>query len=308
MPRDRVQLRDRKGGGARAFAATQRGRNALSQTTARTRNSLGGRKTKIQGLHGRQRLAQRCQLSRAQNRPQQELPVPQGHLQRHHVGFAQRINRRIRHLREPLLAVIPKRPRQRGKKSRRRVIAHAPIGFLARQQRPEQYFVLVLAPSRSAGDTLGLGHSYARGPRFQLQQARVAHRSARHLRRHPLQQFSPPQQHPGLRIRQDHLARSEAVALRHARFFQVHQARLRAGDHQSVVRHRITHGPQPVAIQLHADRNSIAEDHRRRAIPRRAFVRQRLQRRPHFRRKKRIVHESGRHQREHRRFHALPLQ
>jgi hypothetical protein len=55
----------------------------------------------------------------------------QANFERHDVGFAQRIYGRIGDLRETLLAVIPKGARKGGKKSRRSVVTHAPVGFFA---------------------------------------------------------------------------------------------------------------------------------------------------------------------------------
>ena len=91
---------------ARASAATQRGRQ-LSNATARARDSHWGRKRKIDAMHGAKRGRKLRQLARGDNRTRQNHAVRQMHRERHHVRFAQRVDRRIRDLRETLLAVIP---------------------------------------------------------------------------------------------------------------------------------------------------------------------------------------------------------
>ena len=64
--------------------------------------------------------------------------------------FAQRVNGRIRDLREALLAVIPQRPAESGHRSRRRVVAHAPDRFLSLfHQRLEKQAELIFAPAQS---------------------------------------------------------------------------------------------------------------------------------------------------------------
>ena len=64
------------------------------------------------------------------------------------MALAQRIDGRVRNLREPLLAVIPKRTRQSRQKRRRCVIAHAPQRFLTLlYERVEKYTELIFGPS-----------------------------------------------------------------------------------------------------------------------------------------------------------------
>src|SRR5262249_8917887 len=85
------------------------------------------------------------------NRSWQRNSLRQTCFERHHVCFTQRINRRIRHLCEALFAVIPKRAQLRRKKRGRRVVAHAPIGFLAVQKPGKKNFVLIVRPTRGGG-------------------------------------------------------------------------------------------------------------------------------------------------------------
>ena len=83
---------------------------------------------------------------------------PEKYFQRHHVSFAQRVNRRIRDLREALFAVIPERPAKAGHRSRRRIIAHAPDRFLSLfHQRLKQQAELIFAPAQRRHGRLRLG-------------------------------------------------------------------------------------------------------------------------------------------------------
>ena len=94
------------------------------------------------------------------------------------MSLAQRINWRICYLGKPLLAVIPKRAAHLGKKSGRRVVAHAPDGFLrCKAERFEQQPILILTPTEcrchalrlvcgACGDAFAGGAS-ATGPALQ---------------------------------------------------------------------------------------------------------------------------------------------
>src|SRR5258708_36702451 len=75
-------------------------------------------------------------------------------MERHHVGFRQRADRRVRDLREALLAVIPQSSWARGKECGRRVISHAPVRFFAAVQRGKKNLELIFRPAGSARDAL----------------------------------------------------------------------------------------------------------------------------------------------------------
>src|SRR5580704_3499133 len=122
---------------SRALAATQRGSFALSQTAARTRDSLGGRERKVDGLHGSKFSRERRKLPRTQDRTSQKIAVTERHLKRHHVQFAKRINGRIGYLSKTLLAVVPKTTMNHRQEGGRSVVTHAPIGFFAAEERAE---------------------------------------------------------------------------------------------------------------------------------------------------------------------------
>src|SRR5260370_41895357 len=75
-------------------------------------------------------------------------------MERHRVGFTQRVDRRVRDLREALLAVIPQSSWERGKECGRRVISHAPVRFFAAGQRGKENLELIFRPAGSARHAL----------------------------------------------------------------------------------------------------------------------------------------------------------
>ena len=127
----RIDLSIREEEESRAPAAAQRGSGKLSKTAARPRDSSCGRKAEIDFLHGAKERAELRQLTRGDDGTWQRDSVFQVDIQRHHVGFTQRIDRRVGDLRESLFAVIPQCSRKRRKKRGRRVVTHAPVRFLA---------------------------------------------------------------------------------------------------------------------------------------------------------------------------------
>ena len=74
---------------------------------ARTRDSVGGGKSKIDVLHRAEHRRELCKLTGANNRIGKHNAVLKMNGERHHVRFAQRVNRRISDLRETLFAVVP---------------------------------------------------------------------------------------------------------------------------------------------------------------------------------------------------------
>src|SRR6266481_2210534 len=83
----------------RALAITQRGSQALSETTARSRDSSIGRKACINNLQLRDCCTERRKLGGAKNGAGQAERLAKRNFEGHHVGFAQRIDGRIGNLR-----------------------------------------------------------------------------------------------------------------------------------------------------------------------------------------------------------------
>ena len=103
----------------RALAATQGGSLTLSQTAACARDSGFGGKRKIHSLHGASRLRKALQVQRrSKSGPAGNAPFARGTSRDMTCDFAQGIDRRIRHLRETLLEVIPERPREAWREKR----------------------------------------------------------------------------------------------------------------------------------------------------------------------------------------------
>src|SRR6202040_2273917 len=94
----------------------------------------------------------------------------------------------------------------------------------------------------------------------------------------------------------------EAVAFSDARLFKIDQARFAAGDHQAIVGDEITHRPESVAIEFHADGEAIAENHGRGAIPGLALARKNFERAANVGGEERIFGEGRGNQFKHRGF------
>src|SRR6266700_266620 len=141
---------------SQAPAAAQRGSRKLSKTAARPRDSSGGRKSNIDALLGAKNGGELRQLACGNHGTRQSDSVFQVNVERHHMGFAQGVDGRVSDLSEALLAVIPQRPGERGKKCGRRVVSHAPVRFFAASQRGKKNFELVFGPAGGAREALWL--------------------------------------------------------------------------------------------------------------------------------------------------------
>src|SRR6202790_5141120 len=115
-----------------------------------------------------------------------------------------------------------------------------------------------------------------------------------------LQKIAPAEKASLRRMGENHFARTEALPLRNARFVEIEQAGLGAGDEQAVVRQRVAKRAQAVAVELAADKITVGENQRRRPVPRLAVQRKRCQSRAHVPRIQRIVLERWGNQREQR--------
>src|SRR6267378_3873345 len=189
----------------RAPAAAQRGSRKLSKTAARPRDSSGGKKSNIDSLLGSKNRGELRKLSGRNQGTRQRDAIFQVNIERHHVGFAQRVDRRVRDLREPLLAVVPQSSRERGKKCGRSVISHAPVRFFAAGQRGKESLELIFRPAGSAGDALWFIDGDRRyGDR--RGQHSLRNRVARLLDREALEDVAPAQKEPGGGIGKNHFS------------------------------------------------------------------------------------------------------
>src|SRR5271154_6610535 len=131
------------------------------------------------------------------------------YFERHHMRFAKRVNGRVSDLRETLLAIIPKRTRECGKKGGRGVVTHAPVGLFSMDQRGKKNLELVFSPAGGGRDALGMlderNGSSAGGDELPLRDG-----VARLMGCEALEDLAPAQEKTGGRIGQDHFAGTEA--------------------------------------------------------------------------------------------------
>src|SRR5206468_11430803 len=266
---------------SRAPAAAQRGSRKLSKTAARPRDSSCDRKCNINSLLGAKNRSELGQLASGNHGARQRDPVLQVNIERHDVGLAQRIDWRICDLREPLLTVIPQSPWKRRKKSRRRVVSHAPIRSFATSQGGKENVELVLGPAGGARDALRLSNRNWRCS-SRCSQLPLWNGIARLLNREALEDVTPAQKKPGGRVGQNHFTGTKPLALGNPRFVQVHEPGLGSSDQQAVMRQCVAQRPQSIAIELGTDELSIRKDQRGRTIPRLGALRKRGKRTAHI--------------------------
>ena len=209
----------------RAPTATQWGSRKLSKTAARPRDSTGGRKSNIDSVLWSKNREELRQLPGRNHRARQRDSVFQVDIERHHVGFPQGVDRRVRDLREPLLAVVPQSPREGRKKCGRRVISHAPVRFFAVRQGGKENFELIFRPAGGARDALWLMEGGWRWGHRRCQHS-LGNGVAGLLDREALEDVAPAQKEPGGGIGKDHFSGTEPLALSDTRFFQIDQAGL----------------------------------------------------------------------------------
>ena len=262
-------------------------------------------KSQINDVHrAQQQIFQDRGLSRIQHRRIDHQIPAQVYVERHHVRFAQRIDGRIGDLREPLLAVIPQRPPRRGKVSRRRVVAHAPARFFRIvRQRMEQQTELIVGPAHRCR------HFFRRNRRGRRRGEFTSHPG--HVAVHPsiqfvaaaqlINQFAGAAKYSAVRrINHQNFARAQPVPLDNFFAAKIGQPHFRPADQQPIAGQYIAHRPQPIAVELGADHPPVAEDQRRRAIPRFLIARRPAQERPQFLRHLAVRFPRGRHQSQQR--------
>src|SRR6267378_2400855 len=243
----------------RAPAAAQRGSRKLSKTAARSRDSGTGRKSNVDALLWTENRGKLRELAFRDYGTWQRDAVFQMDIERHDVGLAQRVDRRVGDLREALLAVVPQSSWERGEKGGRRIISHAPVRFLAVGQGGKENPELIFGPSSCACDALGVvDRSRSRGDRGAQHSLRNG--VARLLNGEALEDIAPAQKEPGGGIGENHFARAEALALGDSGFVEIDQASFGAGDEKAVMRQGVTQGAQAIAIELGAYKLAVGKD------------------------------------------------
>src|SRR6266481_2013843 len=258
----------------RAIAAAQRGSGKLSKTAARARDSRSGRKSEIYFVHWSKERGKLRKLAWANHGAGKETTAFQAHVEGHHVGFAQRVDRRIRDLREALLAVIPQRARERGKKSGRRVVPHAPVGFFSVHKSGEKNLELIFRPARGSSNTFGLSDAAVRKGNAGRKRTRRNHSVLGLKCGQAFQDFAPTKERAGRGIGKDHFAGTQPLPFGDAAFVEIDEAGFRARHEQTVVRQGVAHGTQPIAVELRADELAIGKNERGGSIPGFALLRE----------------------------------
>src|SRR5205814_1936841 len=188
---------------------------------------------------------------------EQRAASSQVHAQRHDEGLAQRVDRRVRHLREALADIRVQALRNARQRWDRRMVPHAPHGVLARRGHGLRDVAQVLeAPAEGelARDELGAVARRGGDPGSRAKRADRAGgpasvgAAAGHL---PLG-VGVAEDGLASRVHDDHLTGAQAPALDDLPRVQVHEPHLGPGDEQTVARDLVATGPQAVAVQRRA--------------------------------------------------------
>ena len=193
--------------------------------------------------------------------------------QRHHEFLADRIDRRVRHLREQLLEVVVedlgtvRQHRQRG------IVAHRSerlLAVLSHRRQQQLHILLRIAERLLAVEQRDLRWRRRRrlGHVFESQPAPVDPFAIRLLRGQRPLQFLVVDDAALVQIDQQHLARLQAPLLDDSGLGNIEHPDFRRHDDQVVVGDDEARRPQAVAVERGADLAAVGERHRRRAIPR----------------------------------------
>ncbi len=196
-----------------------------------------------------------------------------GRSHRRHQLFTNRVERRVRDLREELLEVVVEQPRPLREHGERGVGAHRADGFLALERhRPEQEPQILV---RVAERALPLNHHLVRRERlvrrlrqiFDVDEVRLQPLAVRMLRGQlPLDLFVVDD--PALSgVHEQDAARVQPLLEQHLVGGNVEHADLGGHDDQLVLRHVVARGAKAVAIEHGADDGPVRERNRRGSVP-----------------------------------------
>ena len=195
----------------------------------------------------------------------------------HDELLADRVDRRVRHLREVLLEVGVQQLGLRRQRRDRRVVAHRADGLLAalRHGRHQQLEALLRVaerllqieqPRRSTSSRrarcFGSGRSETRIC------VRFSHVSYGLLRGDLRLQLLVGDDAALLQVDEQHLARLQAPLLHDRLLRHGQHAGFRGHDHEVVLGHEVARRAQAVAVERGADLAAVGEGHRGRAVPR----------------------------------------
>ena len=166
---------------------------------------------------------------------------------------------------------------------------------------------MIFGPAGGSSNALRLRHGRGRRGSGRRQIA-LRDRVAALVNGETLEDIAPAQKEPRGWVRENHFAGAETLALRDSRFFQVNEAGFRARDQQAVVRERVAHRPQAVAIELGTNKFAVGENEGGGPVPRLALLRKRAQSAAHIAREQRVFLEGRRNHGEHGLFRGQPFE
>ena len=195
------------------------------------------------------------------------------HAQRHDEGLAQRVDRRVRHLREALADIRVQALRNARQRGDRRVVPHAPHRVLARRRHGLGDVAQVLeAPAEGelARHELRPLVPRRRDPGGRAERADGAGGPARvrSATRHLPLGVGVVEDGLAPRVHHDELTGAQTPAFDHVPRIHVHEPHLGPGDEQAVARDLVAAGPQAVAVQRGAGDDAVRERQRRGTVPR----------------------------------------
>ena len=198
--------------------------------------------------------------------------LAQVHLQAHHQLFAQRVDRRVRHLCEALLEVVVEEVGLGGEHRQGNVVAHAVGGLLAGPGHVLDHQIQVFGGETEGAlllEQFEVGEAALLRPGTGGQVAAIGGEpGAIGVAGCALLLHLPVAQHPPLlQIDRQHLARTEAALFDDAAFLQFHHAGFRAHHHVAIAGDAVAGGPQAIAIEGGPHHAAIAEHQQGRAIP-----------------------------------------
>ena len=228
----------------------------------------------LQLLVAQHRRRQRDLPRRDRRRLEQVALGPDRGVDRHDQLFADRVDRRVGHLREQLLEVVVEQLRPLRQHRERRVVAHRAdrLDAVDRHRRDQHLEVLGGVAERllAAQHRLVVGRVHRRRRRQLLQRDQVVLQplAVRRGRRDLMLDLVVGDDASLRGVDQEHAPRLQAPLFQHAVGRDVEHADLGRHDDQAVLGHVVARRAQAVAVEHRADADAVGERHRRRAVPR----------------------------------------
>ena len=204
---------------------------------------------------------------------QRRAAAAQVHPERHHHRLAQRVDRRVGHLRESLAEVGVQTLRHRRERRDRSVVAHAPdrIGAGAAhrlEHEPEVLEPVAEAALRPGERLAGVHRWHPRGIGHERRHVAGDPAGVGAASRHLALRIEVPDDLASASIHDQDLARSHLAALDHLARIEVDQADLGARHHEPVAPHLVPRRAEAVPVHRRAAEHAVGEGDGRGAVPR----------------------------------------